>query len=413
MIDENEFYTIDNLKKSNLVINAKMNSTLLSERILYTSLLYAQQQKYVINEHNEFQIDMYPNDIFKSIGVKDGGSIYKSLDAVAHKLVNTTMGISNPETREFEYISLITDCKYENGIFSVCFNSRFENLVFALKGNYTKLDRQLMMSWRKYSSYKLYELLKQRAYYPNDYVGKKNGKFQYSVDLCELRFLLGTANANLDVVHSILIATNPPDYKLAYDKCPEKKFCTWDSFKRGILQPAIEEINSNENSDLSVLYEPRKKAHGEVYEIDFYIQLKKYITENNNNENDDTHSIKDGEIKNNIPQAEIFARALEVAKSLDYYKLKNNGYENALTLLEKADYDVERVIKAIKYVSGKEIKNSDPMGYLIKAIEEKYEQSIVNESKNKKSQFCNIMQHNYDYDEDERLFAKLNSYNEK
>lgn len=68
--------------------------------------------------------------------------------------------------------------------------------VIELKDNFTVLNLPTMLRFTRNYSYRLYEILKSKCYYPKYVpIGQRTDKFQFRLDLLELKFTIGVLNA--------------------------------------------------------------------------------------------------------------------------------------------------------------------------------------------------------------------------
>lgn len=374
-------YSGDYLRKSNMLINGKYKSSLQMNRINYLNNMKLQTGNYEEDPlTHELCVSLYPVEIRRALNVKKGGSIYHSLDGVARQLIGTYIGVSDAENERFRYINPVTESVYENGVLITKYNPHMKNHLVNMKKNFTKLPRELMMSWSSTAAYRMYEIMKQRAYYPNDYRGPKNGIFSVTYDIYELRLLLGVVNSNLEAVRRILDGTNPPDYKKACEAAPEKMYEDWSSFKRSVIDKAVEEINTNEKSDIELKYSLMRKKHAEVYAIEFTIYLKSMYKKREDNIPEVPMSVDgEGEIKAKLSQADIFVIQLE---AMNILKDLNINPADVLTICEKSTYDIEKIKKAVSILKNqKNIENV--VGWLIAAVERNYNEPVNYKGKNK------------------------------
>lgn len=401
-------YNGDFISKSNILINGKYRSSLQMNRINYINNLKLQTGNYIEDpETHELCVKLYPSEITKMLNLKKGGSIYQSLDGVARQLLGTYIGVTDAENERFRYINLVTESVYEDGVLVTKYNPHMKNFLVNLKQNFTKLPRDLMMSWTSTAAYRLYELMKQRAYYPKSYTGPRNGFFTAQYDVYELRLLLGVVNSNLEAVRRILDGTNPPDYKKACEASPEKMYEDWSAFRRSVIDKAVKEINANENSDIELDYTLLKKKHGEVYAIDFKIYLKDIYKKRDDNLPEVPMSVdKEGGVKASLTQAEIFIIQVEAMNILSEYKVKP---DDVLTICERASYDIEK-IKKVASILSKQKNVDNVVGWILAAVERDYSEPVTFKGKNKNS-FLEFQQRDYDEGFWEELEREITSNN--
>lgn len=390
-------YNGDFISKSNILISGKYRASLQTNRITYMNNLKLQTGNYTEDPvTHELCVQLYPNEITRMMNQEKGGSIYQALDGVARQLLGTYIGVTDEDNNRFRYINLITESIYENGVLTTKYNPHMKNYLLNLKQNFTKLPRDLMMSWPSTASYRLYELMKQRAYYPKNFTGTRTGCFTVTYDVYELRLLLGVVNSNLESVRRILDGTNPPDYKKACLASPEKIYEDWTSFRRRVIQKAVEEINGNEKSDIEINFKPLKKSHGEVYAVEFYIQLKNM----NNTREDSLQEYDSTQTKTNtrsdISSQEKFLIQLESMNILKDYNIKP---EEIVTICEAANYDLKR-IETAEHILQTQSKIDNVVGWIIAAIKNEYNEPTSFKGKRKnKNIFSEFEQNEYDWNQ--------------
>lgn len=381
----------DYISKSNVLITGKYKNTLQTLRVMYINLYKIQNSQFVEDpQTSELVVELYPSEIAKMIGLKKGGSIYKSLDPIARQMVSTSIGVTDPENERFDYLAVVTNAHYENGVLTTRFNPRMKKFLLNLKQNFTKLPRIIMMSWKTISAYRLYELLKQRAYYPKTYSGPKNGIFSVTYDVYELRLLLGVVNSNLEAVRRVLDGTNPPDYRRACEASPEKIYESWRELKRSVIDVAVNEINENELSDIEVKYKPMKKAHNEVYAVEFTIYAKALYQKREDNLPEVPVTVKDGEVTSTISQADLFLIQLEAMNLLSPYGINT---VDMISICEAAKYDIESIRNAETLLK-KQSKVDNVTGWIISAIKNAYQEPVSYKGKSR-NQFNNFEQTYY------------------
>ena len=385
--DEDRAYSPENiLSKSNVIINSKYQASLNAQKILYIAMYKLQ--------HNEIDTDpdtgspcilMYPTEIIKLLGCSSS-SIYSSLDNIARQIINTPLGTTDHENQRFEYVQLITYASYENGIFKVVFNNKFDKYLIDLKGHYTQLPRHIMMDWKGKYTIRLYEILKQYTYYASDYKGERNGIFKKKFDVYELRFLLGVIDANTSEVKGILEGKNP-DYRLAYEKTSMKKNASWRDFKRHVLDSSVNEINNSSISDISVRMNFLKKARNEVYSVEFLIYDRNLYKP-------EKEDIEISPIQ--ISDEEKFLVQAEILRLLSPMGIK---LKDVPAISEAAGYDIEKIEQAVKYIKETEGKIRNLPGFLISYFKNGgYEKVSYKSKSSKKDSFSNFEERDVDYD---------------
>ena len=265
-------YEKSRYSKSNFLISAKYRSSLLENKITAISLAKIQKSEYT--EENGCITCHIPASELKELLNGNDGSFYSQLEPVAQSMTSRSIGMSDPERGTFHYMAAITNADYENGVFTMRFNSEFKQYISNLKSNFTILELPVMLKFKSVYSFRLYELLTSKCYYPRGVKKIPDGVFKINFNLSELKLSMGVVNAELDAVRRELNNKEKPDYDKAVEKSPEKRFNNWYEFRRRVLNVAVEEIN--EKTELTVDFEPAKGGRGgKVHGVTFYVQEKR------------------------------------------------------------------------------------------------------------------------------------------
>lgn len=396
-MDERGYLQNDYITKSNLLISAKYKASLQALRINYINQYKLQKGQYYEDpETKELVVELYPSEILSYLEKSKGGSLYESLESVAFQMTSTVLGVSDPIKERFDYISIVTRSTYEDGVLTTKYHPAMKKHLINLKDSFTQLNRLAMVSWKSSATYRLYEELKKRSFYPKSYKGKRNGIFVALYDVYELRLLLGVVNSNLDSVRKVLEGKNPPDYKKACEASPEQIYKKWSDFRKYVIDKGIAEINNNVYSDITVTYETQKKSHGEVYAVKFTIRLKEYINEEEEYEVDSVIVNKDGTaVTPNITAVELFLIQRETIGMLEPLGI---GTEDAISICQKASYQIETIKKAVELLK-KQKHVDNVVGWLISAIQNNYSEPVTfNGKKKTKNQFLEFEQREYPED---------------
>lgn len=386
--------------KSNFLIGSKYKSSLLEMKL--TSIALSKMQR------REFQEDMDSGDLICSMRASElrqylpngnDGSFYQQLEPVAKMMTSRTVGWSDPERHEFDYVTVITRASYKDGIFTVKFNSDLKKYLKNLHQQYTILQLPTMLNFRSAYSFRLYEVLSAKCYYPK---GKERDDeyFKVPFSLSELKLEMGVVNANLDSVQRVLRGTENPDYDKAVERSPEKQFNRWSDFRSRVLEVARKEIN--ETSDMEVRYETIKQGRGgRVVGVVFYVQKNK-----------SAHQHKELVLKGgNEEIVDMVSQELSDDDKMEFYFEVRSlvgskmPVKDIRAISEAAEYDISRVKNALDVMnqSTKEIKNMS--GWLITAIKENYH-PIKKKPSVKKKVNADFEQRNYDYDELTKILIK-------
>ena len=381
-INEQAFNKLNFVSKSNYLISSKFSSTLLENKLLLLSLQRVQQ-----NSKGQWISSITAPEI-KMLLRKDYSEFYVQLRRTALRMLKNVIMIEDPETKSFHASNIISDAYSREGNFTVIFNPNMSTIVTSLKENFTVLNVGICCDFDSVAAFRLYEILKSKCYYPKG-MERKNNLFEIEFDINELKVTMGAVDMSDPKVADIINGKANPDYERALKevaKLSEKdnsvkkpKWNTWYDFKKQILDKAIEEINKK--ADLDISYDTIQKGHGgKVSKVIFTVKL---LTEKNKTENTQTA----------ISQEERFTfieKADEILES-------NLSIKDIKNILEKANYDLDKVQKAYD-LSKKQTQINNLTGWLIKAIEEQYEEPVPKKGKSKKA-YGDFMERQYDFEE--------------
>lgn len=259
-------------KKSNFLISAKYKSSLLENKILAVSLTK------VCKDENGQLISTVTASELKKYMKKTNGSFYDQLYSCADNLANRQIVMEDRENNKFMILNIVQTAFYDNGRFTIKYNSDLERYLYGLQQNFTKLSLPVMMSFKSVYSFRLYELLKSKAYYPRD-KKKSENLFRITFSLSELKLDLGAVNSSYDRVQRVLKSSSP-DYDKAVEAAKEKTFARWGDFKDRVIDVAVKEINSLPEACMQVSYELGKSGRGgKVYEVAFIVKLTNGMSE--------------------------------------------------------------------------------------------------------------------------------------
>ncbi len=373
----------DEYKKSNFIISSMYKSSLFENKIMAISLSRVQ----IDSESGKIFSKMKAGEIRKLLKT-NAGSFYAQLDRAANHLTGKSIGMSNPVTQEFDYIAIITRATYRNSELTIYFNSDLKDYIYNIKNNFTWQQLPLMLSFKNLYAYRLYEILRSRAYFPKNMPHDEDSIFKISFPLAELKFNLGLADVDDDNVKKILKNKKHPDYDMALEVAQDKMFDRWCDFKLYVLEQAIEEINSN--TDLIVDYKQLGKGRGgKVHQIDFYVDIKgrKKIAD------------KEEEVAISQDDKDSIIEEIMYMNASERLRLKD-----ATAIAEAAEWNLDKVRNAFEiFKNAKNVNNVT--GFLISAIKDDYQQHAQQEVKVSKNMFNNFQQRSFEF-EDFESFEK-------
>lgn len=375
-------YKDNRYSKSNYLISAKYASSLLENKITAISLAKIQKKEYVEDKNGRIVCRMTANELRRLLNA-NSGSFYSQLEPVAINMTSRIIGFSDPDRNGgmFDYISVVDRAKYENGIFSIFYNSDVKEYLSDFKANFTVLELPTMLKFKNVYSFRLYELLSSKSYYRKGIPKEmKTQIFKIEFHLSELKLNMGVVNAELDAVRKELNNKQAPNYDKAVEKSPEKKFNTWYEFKRGVLDVAIKEIN--EKTDMKVSFSPLKGGRGaKVYGVEFIVDLT--------GKNVDSRQLP-VETGQKLTEDEKLDLIVD-AKML----LKEFATKDVRIICEKADYNLEKIKQAYTLLK-KQNHVVNATGWMISCMKDGYAADTGTGGANGK-RFTDFHQREYDY----------------
>ncbi|MCQ2508001.1 MAG: RepB family plasmid replication initiator protein [Dorea sp.] len=380
--------------KSNVLIGAKYKASLLENKLMAISLSRIQAWDFIDEGENGGLVCELKASELRDLLDANAGSFYQQLEPVARAMTSRSIGITNPEKNSFEYMAVITNAKYENGTLTIRYNYSLKKYIRNLNSNFTLLSLPTMLSFKGNYSFRLYELLRSRAYYPKG-VMRTEDAFKIDFGLAELKLEMGVVNAELDSVRRILNGNESPDFEKAVEKSPEQTFRTWYELRRRVLLPAVEEIN--EKTELTCSFEPKKGGRGnKVYGVTFYVQYKKERKAEEVIIEEKKELTEDEKIEFYISVREIVPIRLSI--------------KDVRAISEAAEFQLSKIQKACDALEMTREKVDNVTGWLITAIKKGYEakskSSDAKKEKVEKTGFSNYDERQYDMDALEKLLVE-------
>lgn len=379
----------NNLLKSNLLINANCKLTILSAKLLYLALFTLQQNEYVAND-DKLIVKMSASQLKEIMGKENSNSLYERVRKASKNLMGTYISYENPEDNHFKYSTIITSTEYKNNELIVKFDSDIRQFITKLSetGNYTLLNREILMSFSTITAFRLYEILKSECFYNKNFSGKRDNVFVITKELSQLKFMLGIYDACSKELRDYFDSVSIPDYAHA-ESLTNSCYIEWDNFKRRHLLPAIEEINSGNNS-MFIEYETLKNSSHAVDRIKFTVKIDNKIT-----------ALPERTVRNIKEENAMVFNTVSVLLS------ELNLEESQISkICEAADCDINKCIKAYKVLINNPKNISNPIGFLIEAIKENWEPSEII-MQNKKKEFNLNREYNFE-DLERKIVSNIN-----
>ena len=341
-------------KRSNFLISTKYKASLLENRLMAVSLSKISNSEYEEDAGGNLIVHMKASELKKLFNT-NSGSFYEKLDAVSQVMTGRSLGWTNPEEHSFQYIALVTKASYADGVFTIEFNHHLKKYIKNLTENFTILNLPTMLAFKYDSSFRLYELLKSKAYSPRGKID--TGVYHIDFDLAELKLELGVVNANSDRVQRILNGEEAPNYEKAVEAAPERTYDRWSDFNNRILKKATKEIN--EISDIFITYDTLGSGRGgKIYKVLFTIEKKSVLQKKEENNSKRRELSKDEKFEFLDEMRDILGQGFKT-KDLD-------------AIAEAADFDMEKIRKAYDSLAASRTTVDNPTGFLISAVREGY-----------------------------------------
>lgn len=375
--------------ESNFIIQSKGRRNLLESKLLAISIYNIDHAQELYSEDQLLELSIPVSEIKELIG-RHSGSIYESIREAAKKMIESYIYIEDIEDpkKNFKYVNIVTSAESNNGIFTITFNKQIQKYITQLKGNFTKLSITTMCSFNNTAAFVLYQTLKSRCYRRR---GEKNQSEIYEIPflVSELKLELGVVDANEEGVKKVLQRDEFPSYDEAVEASRYDSYKNYTDFKRFILDKAVNDINDKTEMTVSFVPGSRSGRGGKVKSVIFTVDLedkqeKDVINEENNDAKEAENLYQDKE------------KVLEKIEELISEPLK---VRDIIAIAQAADYNLEKIKKAYS-VAKTQKKIDNIVGFMINAIKENYDMPVKEINK---VGFCDIEQHNYDFDELERI----------
>lgn len=418
--DKKTVCQVINVRKSNSLIESIGKTSLLSHKVFITSLLKIENRTGVIEkEKKEYykrlqQIsgtdfsqglvaEISNVELRKSMGTKSGSyysSIRELMDPRSEKSLRNQWVhmVKDTESGMYGSTDVITATLYDEnkGTMYIKFSNekKIQDELFNLKGNYTWFSYDLIMSFKYLHTFRIYELMTSRID-KQDAFNPKRKTYSFYFNLSELKYLLGLLDPyiNNDVKNALMQPN--PDYEMIENKLSgEKVMPRYNDLQKYALSKAKEEIDAY--TDYIFDYEPVRNGRGaKVIGVDLLFTRKS--------------AVEDEEPKKEITE-DVQNDVLDMVISLFEEKVKMKDMK---AICEAANYEYEKIEKAYKILKSSSVTINNFVGFMIKAIEDDYDEPMENvqeeKKQKKKTSFNNFEQRQYDYNELEKMLLNTNA----
>lgn len=368
------------VKKSNELISSKFNASLLEQQVMTIALSRIEQTNDV---DDPFVAKLYPGELKRLIS--DEAHIYRDLKKLSKKITGHTMFVEDGKGN-FEAFSLVPSASYIDGVFTISFNKALKQHVFNLEKNFSSLMLSIMTQFKKSASFRLYEILYKDAY---KIKYSKVGYIQVEYNVSELKFMIGIANADSPVIKKEMAENSVIDWDELYNKLPkeDKKYENWTDFQRYVLNVAKDELQ--EKSNIRFEYEGIRLGR----------KVKRILFTIYENEPQNYNTIN--ERARMVDRLKLENRQMEIPVDIypdiynDFVGHNNLSIEDITLLLKKSGFNEEKVRRAIKLADEQDYINNY-MGWLVKCIENDYNETNVLKGSEKRAQEINKIKESYE-----------------
>lgn len=375
------------VKSSNTLISAKFNSNLLENKIMMIARARI-EENYTKDSKKPLEASLYPGELIEFIG--DKAHIYRTLKTVAENITNRSIVIEDGQGN-FKSFAMITNADYINGVFTIKFNDEMRNHILTIEGPYTKTDLLVQSSVDYNSSFRLNDLFMKEIYRSKADVN--GGAVQVEYRIAELKAIIGLIDTSSPLVQKEMTLCKQKygvlDWDIIYDKIstvvinatdkngkPKKMYLTkynaWRDFQKYVLKIAQAEME--EKSTIRFEYEPIREGK-KIKKVLFTIYPNKPKVQ------------YAGPIQEDEPYVQTDLIRNQYGKTFEKYE-GHNGLvdEDIRLLLEKANYDEDKVERAVT-LADKQDSINNYMGWIIKAIENNYDEVEVVQGSAEKAKF--------------------------
>lgn len=375
--------------KSNSLINAKGKSSLMAQKLFAIGIQQAEE-----DSSGTLVSTIRGSDLRKIFG-NTNGSFYDEIKSLVEpvkgraSLLDWRVVYTDDTTKSLEAINVVTDCKFEDGIFNMSFNKKVKDQIWQLKSNYTVFALTETIPLKSIYSFRIFEMLK-AEYDRQEWMAKKNGTYVpgetyiADINLTDLKLKLGIIDPNASDQILRAVKKNSPDYNqienLAQGQKDSVKYKRFSDFRAATLDVAQKELK--EKTSISFEYEQLKSGRGgKTTAIRFFIRQNKKAVE------DQPAAAKP--VQSSISEAEKYTVAFRAQTLLGTELF---SMEDILAIIKAADYDIQKIETAHRIMLSTTSPIENPTGWIIEAIRKNY-----NDTKPVRNSFNNFKQNTYDF----------------
>lgn len=372
------------LKKSNEMICAKYQSSLLENQVMAIALTRIEFNNRKVR--GPLQAKLYPRELKELIG--EPTHIYRTLKTLSKTMTGHTMLLEDGKGN-FKAFAIVTNADYIDGVFTMTFNDILGEHLLGLEKNYTTLELSVLTGLTKNSSYRLFEILKKEMWKAK--IGSNNGMVTVEYNIAELKFMIGLANSDCQKFkNEIARMGNHINWEMLYEHLDkkDKMYEEWRDFQRSVIKVAQEELEKTSN--IRFEYTPIREGR-KIKRIRFNVFHNKPINQKEVKRREEIIIKNNKVVEEQSHQLDIFT--YEHEKLITELEGHNKLTRDDINLfLEKANYDDEKVRRAIEKADKQDnIKNY--VGWIITCIKDGYDEvEVVKGSAELADQVNNIME---------------------
>ncbi len=383
------------VRKSNALIEAFGQPSLLATRLLYAAILHAEKRTegglspYMAREdfdrvRSQTGVDftkglvaVFPQAEIRQLTGTHSGSYYKSLESLLNSpktdkkksLIGQWSLLVNSKGVKGE-VALITACLYDkkSGNILIKFSDEedLQNLVVNSK-YYTSLPYERIMKFKCTYSSKLYELIKKEISYDEAVTKEIRQTYEFNYDLGKLKFLLGIISPFSSPEYVSMLSARNPDYNAIAAMAPPEDagMVKYNDFKRFCLEKATAEITELTEFDVDFYHGKKRGLGGKIYDVTLVVKRKAEVTEEGSGQ--ETVSKKKSSARR---EEDMFERMMNINDILE----AEFSPDEIRQIAKAAGYDDERIRKAYQvYRTTEKVKSR--VGFMIAAVQGDYHMS--------------------------------------
>lgn len=394
-----EEYNIDllrgkNYSKSNALVNSKGKANLLAQKLFAIGI-----QQAIEDENGILTAELRGTDLRK-VFCNSNGSFYDEIKALVEptkdkpSLMDWRIVFTDDTSKSVEAINIVTDCKFDEGVFQMRFNTKVNKEIRQLKQNYTVFSLAETIPLRSIYSFKLYEMLKSE-YDRQDYAARKNGTredepiYVMDINLVDLKLRFGIIDSTTDKKIADALKKADPDYekigKMAANQEDNAKYKRFSNFRKGTLEVAQKELA--EKTSISFEFDQLKSGRGgKTTGIRFFIKKKE--------SEQDIEVIDTVDVE--LTEDDKYQIVFDTKNMLgDAFAIKD-----VRAICDAANFDISKIINAKKVMESSKSSITNPTGFMINAIKDGYMQAkpLI-----RTNNFNNFKQNDIDFEELENI----------